>query len=115
MAITFGMRDGVGVVTLTGLLDAAAVDTVRSQFTGWWQSRPELRQVVMDLAGVTFMDSTGLGALLGLLKRVTERGGDLKLARPQSNVLLVLNITRATKIFGIHDSVDAAVQAALSA
>jgi anti-sigma B factor antagonist len=112
MAINLEDRDGVGVVTLTGMLDAAAVEAVRTQFSAWWQNHPGIRHAVMDLGGVAFMDSTGLGALLGLLKRVAERGGDLRLARPQANVMLVLNITRANKIFGIHDTLDAALAAA---
>ena len=111
MAITFGERDGVGVVTLTGMLDAASVETVRAQFSAWWQAHHGLRHVVMDLAGVSFMDSSGLGALLGLLKRVAERGGDLRLAGPRANVTLVLSITRANKIFAIHDTLDAALAA----
>lgn len=114
MAITFSVREGVGVVTLTGQLDAAAAESVRGQFAGWWGAQSALRQVVMDLGGVGFMDSSGLGVLLGLLKRVSERGGDLKLARPQPKVVLVLNITRANKIFAIFDGVEAAVAAARS-
>ncbi|MEI8241726.1 MAG: STAS domain-containing protein [bacterium] len=111
MAATFQTRDGAGVVVLTGALTAAGVDSFREQFTSWWQSQPGLRNVVVDLAGVDFLDSSGLGTLIALLKRVSERGGDLKIAGLQKKVRMVFEITRAFKIFEIFDNADEAVKA----
>jgi len=111
MEATFVIDKGVGVVTVTGPLTAAGVDSFREQFGGWWQNASELRNVVMDLGGVEFLDSAGLGALIALLKRVTERGGDLKIARLQKKARMVFEITRAYEVFDILDSVEEAVKA----
>ncbi len=111
METTFGVMQGVGVVTVNGPLTAAGVDSFRDQFGSWWQGAPELRNVVVDLGGVEFLDSAGLGTLIALLKRVSERGGDLKIARLQKKARMVFEITRAYKVFDILDTVEEAVKA----
>lgn len=68
--------------------------------------------IVVDLAGVSFMDSTGLGILVGCLKRVKEREGSLALAGPQRPVMRVLTITGLSRVFPIHESVAQATGAA---
>jgi anti-sigma B factor antagonist len=67
------------------------------------------RRVVVDLEGVDFLDSTGLGVLVGGLKRLRSNDGDLSLVCTQSRILKVFEVTGLTKVFEIHDSVDAAV------
>jgi len=66
-------------------------------------------QVVVDLEGVDFLDSTGLGVLVGGLKRLRSHDGDMILVCTQPRILKVFEITGLTKVFAIHDSVDAAV------
>ncbi len=65
-------------------------------------------QVIVDLEGVDFLDSTGLGVLVGGLKRLRSHEGDLSLVCTQSRILKVFEITGLTKVFSIYDSVDAA-------
>ena len=66
-------------------------------------------QVIVDLEGVDFLDSTGLGVLVGGLKRLRSHDGDLGLVCSQPRVLKVFEITGLTKVFEIHNSLDAAV------
>ncbi len=66
-------------------------------------------QIVVDLEGVDFLDSTGLGVLVGGLKRLRSHGGDLYLVCTQSRILKVFEITGLTKVFSIYESVDEAV------
>jgi anti-sigma B factor antagonist len=66
------------------------------------------RQLVVDLDGVDFLDSTGLGVLVGGLKRLRSHDGELELVCTQSRILKVFEITGLTKVFSIHESVDAA-------
>ena len=68
-------------------------------------------QIVVDLEGVEFLDSTGLGVLVGGLKRVRSHDGDLALVCTQHRILKVFEITGLTKVFSIHDSVEDAVKA----
>jgi len=65
-------------------------------------------QIIVDLEGVDFLDSTGLGVLVGGLKRLRSHDGDLVLVCTQNRILKVFEITGLTKVFSIFDSVDAA-------
>ena len=111
MAARFEVKDGVGLVTVSGPLTAGQVDSFRVEFNEWHKSSESFHNVVLDCHGIDFMDSSGLGALIALLKRVSEAGGDLKLARLPPKVRMVFEITRAYKIFQICDTVAEALQA----
>jgi anti-sigma B factor antagonist len=64
--------------------------------------------VVVDLEGVDFLDSTGLGVLVGALKRVKAHEGSLSLVCTQDKILKIFKITGLTKVFPIHTSVEEA-------
>ena len=66
--------------------------------------------IVIDLAEVNFLDSSGLGALVACLKRVGQRG-DLAIAGAGKPVAKVLALTRMDKVFRIFDTADDAVAA----
>src|SRR3954452_19684878 len=60
-------------------------------------------EVVVDVAGMDFIDSTGLGVLVGALKKLQERDGKLTLRSPSPATLQVLGIVGLTSHFGIDD------------
>src|ERR687894_1146099 len=60
--------------------------------------------VVVNLEGVDFLDSTGLGVLVGALKRVKAHQGSLALVCTQDKILKIFKITGLTKVFPIHAS-----------
>ncbi|MFP5298207.1 MAG: anti-sigma factor antagonist [Actinomycetota bacterium] len=62
--------------------------------------------VIVNLEGVDFLDSTGLGVLVGALKRVKAHDGSLSLVCTQDKILKIFKITGLTKVFPIHDSVE---------
>lgn len=64
--------------------------------------------VVLDLAGTEFMDSSGLGALIGCLKLARQAGGDLRIANVQPQVQTVLELTSMNRILTPYESVEAA-------
>jgi len=66
-------------------------------------------QIIVNLQGVSFMDSTGLGTLVGGLKRVKEHEGTLALVCSSRPVLRVLSITGLNNVFPIHETVEQAV------
>ncbi|MDO9378146.1 MAG: STAS domain-containing protein [Nocardioidaceae bacterium] len=66
-------------------------------------------QLVIDVERVEFLDSTGLGVLVGGLKRVRSHNGSLDIVCTQDRLLKIFRITGLTKVFGIFDTVDAAV------
>jgi anti-sigma B factor antagonist len=67
--------------------------------------------LVVDMERVDFLDSTGLGVLVGGLKRVRAHDGSLRLVCTQERILKIFRITGLTKVFPIHSSVDEAVSA----
>lgn len=69
-------------------------------------------RLVVDMTKVEFLDSTGLGVLVGGLKRVRAHDGSLALVCNQERILKIFRITGLTKVFPIHDSLDEALQAA---
>ena len=68
-------------------------------------------QLVVNMEKVEFLDSTGLGVLVGGLKRVRAHDGSLDLVCTQERILKIFRITGLTKVFGIHESVDQAIAA----
>ncbi len=65
--------------------------------------------LVVDLEQVDFLDSTGLGVLVGGLKRVRNHDGSLQLVCTQEKILKIFRITGLTKVFPIHASVKDAI------
>ncbi len=63
------------------------------------------RLLVLDLSGLDFVDSFGLGAVVGALKRVRQRGGELALVCPSSRIRRVFEICDLDKILALHDSI----------
>ena len=61
------------------------------------------------MSGIDFIDSSGLGALVMLLKKATEEDKDVKLANLQAKPKILFEITRAYKIFDIFDSLEEAI------
>ena len=67
------------------------------------------RVVVLDLTGMDFICSLGLGAMIAVYQKMRGRRRDLKLVNPQTPIREVLEATRLTKLFPIYASVDEAV------
>ena len=68
-------------------------------------------RLIVDVESVDFLDSTGLGVLVGSLKRVRAEGGSLDIVCTHERILKIFDITGLDKIFGLHASVDVAVAA----
>jgi len=66
-------------------------------------------QLVVDLTAVEFLDSTGLGVLVGGLKKVRAHDGGLELVCNSDRLLKIFKITGLAKVFAIHESADAAL------
>lgn len=64
--------------------------------------------VAVDLSGVTFIDSSGLGALISGLKSTRQAGGDLRIAAPTEQVELVLQLTNVERVLTPHESAESA-------
>ena len=63
-------------------------------------------EIIVDLADLEFIDSSGLAALVLARRHARQAGGDLLLAAPQQQVLRLLTLTRLVEVFGVHACVD---------
>jgi len=95
------------VLSVEGEIDMFTAPKLREALVGLVDSGSY--RIVVDLQGVTFMDSTGLGTLVGGLKRVKEHDGALSLVCSSRPVMRVLTITGLNNVFPIHGSIDDAV------
>lgn len=97
--------DGRAVVTLSGELDVADAASVVAALAA---TVARQREIIIDLAGLEFIDSSGLAALVRVRKQAQRAGGDVLLAAPQHQVLRLLALTRMLDVFSVHASVDEA-------
>lgn len=67
-------------------------------------------RIIVDMTKVEFLDSTGLGVLVGGLKRVRSHDGELALVCNSERILKIFRITGLTKVFPIHETLDEALQ-----
>ncbi len=70
-------------------------------------------RLIIDVEKVDFLDSTGLGVLVGALKRVRADGGSLDIVCTHERILKIFGITGLDKVFGLHASIDEARAATL--
>lgn len=97
------------VMHLGGEIDVYTAPLVREKLDE--QIHSGNTDLVVDLSKVTFLDSTGLGVLVGRLKLARTRGGHLRLVGADDRVLKVFSITGLDKVFDIHQTLDSALAA----
>jgi anti-sigma B factor antagonist len=97
--------DGHIVVSLRGELDLADAASAAAALTAVAARVPE---IIVDLAALTFIDSSGVAALAHGRRQARRAGGNLVIAAPQQQVRRVLALTRLADAFSVHASVDEA-------
>jgi anti-sigma B factor antagonist len=100
-------NSGWTVVSVYGELDVATAPELREQLiqlVGEGRTR-----LVLDLDGIDFLDSTGLGTVVSALKRVRTHGGDLRLVCTQARITRLFEITGLDKAVPLLPTLDAAV------
>jgi len=108
MQINEQMHGDVAVLSLKGKLMGGAETTAIHDKVKELASN-EVKKVVIDLGKVKWMNSTGLGTLMGSMTTLKNAGGELKLANVTDKVKSLFMITKLITIFDTHDTVDQAV------
>jgi anti-anti-sigma factor len=94
------MSGSLQVIAPSGILDASQGEALREEFmTAIAQG---VTQFQLDMEQISFMDSAGFGALVMILKKIREAGGQLTLTDVQHQVRLVLELTGMDKVFTIQ-------------
>ena len=97
MTITTHREPGAAIATLRGRFDAHSVAIYVERVTD--EVDDDLCNVVVDLSGVEFMDSSALAALVTTLKRVMDHGGELVLVGVADAARIILELTRLDLVF----------------
>ena len=85
-------REGATIIEVAGELDLHSAPQLRAEAVRAIESQSPPR-IIIDLSGVTFLDSTGVGVLVGALKRAREAGGALQFCNAQTRVNRIFEIT----------------------
>jgi anti-sigma B factor antagonist len=102
--------DDVGVVILEGEIDIYSAPEFKEVLVNGIEGGA--KRVIVDLSGVTFIDSTALGVLVSGAKRVRPRNGNLDIVCTDENIIRIFEITGLDRIFGIFPSRGEALRAA---
>jgi anti-sigma B factor antagonist len=92
-------QDGICTLALEGELDMATAPEFRERLLDLFADG--VRQLVIDLGELVYLDSVGLGILVGGLKRYREAAGDLELRGARGQVSQVLDITGVAQVFKV--------------
>ncbi len=109
MEIQVDEHGKVKVLACAGRMDAEVSGLLKDRILELLDEGTTL--LVVDLEGLEFLDSSGLGALVSCLRRVKEKKGEIKLAGLRSEVRSIFEITRVSRLFHICETVPDALKA----
>jgi len=109
MEVTLEKIDNVAVILLPGeSLDASNAKDFKRDIMSALEGQS---QVIFDMSGLKFVDSSGLGAILSCLRQLNARGGDLKLCGMLKPVRALFELVRMHRVFDIYNAKEEAVAA----
>lgn len=100
---------GFTIIEVAGEIDVYTAPKLRERLVGLVEAGSY--QLIVDMEGVEFLDSTGLGVLVGGLKRVRAHDGWIDLVSTQGRILRIFRITGLNKVFNIYESVADSIAA----
>lgn len=99
--------ENVTVIKIAGRIDSHSVQRLRQQLS--LNTGGQEKNIVLDLAGVDFIDSSGLAAIVHGMKQCRASGGDLRLCKTPQTVRMVLELTRLDKALDIFLNQESAL------
>ncbi|MFI0351750.1 STAS domain-containing protein [Actinomadura sp. 9N407] len=108
-AVAHRVEHGLTVVKISGEIDVFTSPRLREMLLDIIDSGAA--HLVVDLSEVTFLDSTGLGVLVGIYHRLRARDGSMSFMGANDRVRRVFHVTQLTKIFVLHASLADALAA----
>ena len=110
LLLDYRLDSGVTVVTVTGEVDVSTSSSLRNSLLRVITEENH-HGLVVNLDSVSFLDSTGIGVLVGIWHRIRAIDGCLALAAPSRQARRVLETTGLTQVLPIHDTEAAAIRA----
>ncbi|MFJ8469234.1 STAS domain-containing protein [Streptomyces swartbergensis] len=107
LSIDHTAADDIRVVTVRGEIDHAVTNELAEALLSYGSvTRP---RTVVDLSGVTFMDSSGINVLIAAHQSMSDAEGWLRIAGAQASVLRVLELVGVDQVIGCHSTVEQAL------
>ncbi len=91
------MSSVVKVIQPSGILDGASANQLRREINDVVENGVDI--VLVDFQNITFMNSTGLGALVSTLRTVRSAGGELFICSLNEQVQMIFNLTKMDRVF----------------
>jgi anti-sigma B factor antagonist len=107
MNLELNSVDNVTLIKILGRVDTHSVKRLRQQLVQTVEGAG--KNVILDLAGVDFIDSSGLATIVHGMKQCRDKGGDLRLCKPPQAVRMVLELTRLDKALEIFPNQEGAL------
>lgn len=106
---TSTLENGIGLIEVKGdLIGGDETDAVRKAVAGFVQRNYE--KLLIDLGGVTYMNSTAIGVLVGAHATYSKKGWQIKLCGVNKNINSIFVITKLSLVFDVYDTRDEAIK-----
>ncbi|MFR1707599.1 MAG: anti-sigma F factor antagonist [Clostridium sp.] len=109
MLLRFEPLDDKVIVTLQGELDHHSAEEVRTRVDDILD-KDKYKTLIFNFSGVNFMDSSGIGAVIGRYKKMSLRGGKVCLTNVTPTVKRIFELSGMFKIISMYDNVDEALR-----
>jgi anti-sigma B factor antagonist len=112
MRVTSKKEDSIMILNIQGRVVGDASLDLRRDINGWLAEIPEGQKpnVILDLDGVSMMDSAGLGVLVSSYTSIQKRGGRLVLSGLGRGLQNLIAITKLTRVFDMYENTEEAVK-----
>ncbi len=108
MEITVTIKKKILIISLCGELDHHTAKEVKNLIEEVIKNR-NVKNLVFDFSNLNFMDSSGIGVIIGRYKLVTSMGGNVAIANASNNVDRLLNMSGIKSLIKTFESVDGAI------
>lgn len=110
MYLKFSVKQDKLIVKIMGELDHHSAEEVRIKIDDRLE-RENINNLVMDFSGVSFMDSSGIGVVLGRYKKISLKKGSMSIVNVHGSVQRVFELSGIFKIIKLYDNIEQALEA----
>lgn len=108
MQVKLSNKGATLIVGITGELDHHSSDSVRRKVDAEIM-KSHVKNVIFDFSNVNFMDSSGLGVIMGRYKNIRKLGGKMAVVNPVSQVKRVFELSGFMKIIEVYENIESAI------
>ena len=96
------------IINIEGDLDHNTANSIKKKIDTELKKNP-INLLILDLSALDFMDSSGIGLILGRYKLINSLGGKLSLVKPNENLCKIINMSGLHKILSVYNTVEEAL------